>query len=478
MCLNLFTLHWDTIPWLDEIMMTDTAVNFYLDGEWRTTAWYDGGEQAPFSTYPPLYQFLLIVWMKIFGFSQFVVKSLNIFLTFLISVISIQFFIKTMKIQNVLPLFIFIILYWLGGTYAVIYRFGRVDILNILVSVLFIFYTYRYVYLKNGKLALIITSPFILLSGIQACIFVALILFWAFLFKKESRKTIWQTVVYFVMGSFASLVFLVLFFYMYGYLFAFIVSLVSYSATLKSLAVLLLPLIGPIFKLDVSSIISKVTPPEGAPSFLNRLFEAYTSNPEYLILLLLCIAIIIIHAFSKKINKNELIIFAFALMVPLFMTIAGRYVIYYTWMGYLPITFSLIYLLRKIESKTFLFVLFVSLTTFTSLTGLPKSLYLAEMKSFDEVDRFIRRQNFDVQTQVVAPFSVYFSLREETSECYFIGIYPTSYLTEVPDYIILDSIDYDSKIQNYVQELIDGNYQLTAVDSTKALQLKLYKVEK
>ena len=55
MIVNLITLR-HLAPWVDEVMMLDTAYNAAFHGSWETTAWYRVVGQYPFSTYPPLYQ--------------------------------------------------------------------------------------------------------------------------------------------------------------------------------------------------------------------------------------------------------------------------------------------------------------------------------------------------------------------------------------------------------------------------------------
>ena len=51
--LNLVTLEWTPLPWIDEISYSDYSVNFVLDGEWRTTAWFGDKNNEAYSVYPP-----------------------------------------------------------------------------------------------------------------------------------------------------------------------------------------------------------------------------------------------------------------------------------------------------------------------------------------------------------------------------------------------------------------------------------------
>ncbi len=476
--LNLLTLSWDTIPWLDEIMMTDTAVNFHLDGKWITTAWYDGGEQSPFSTYPPLYQFLLVLWMKLFGFSQFAVKSLNIFITFGVSLLGVSFVRKLKPQQTKLDLIVFIVLFWTAGVFTTIYRFGRVDVLNIFCSLLFLKTAIDYVQYKQKPYLLLGSSLFVLFSGIQACVFVVLALLWSFIFYSRYRKKILSISLYFSLGSVITMTFLFAFFYYHNHLFAFLVSLVSYSSSLKRLALLFLPIIGPWFNFDVASIISKVAPDADAPSFTEELISNYGRNPDYLIIMALSIILLVYLKISKyTLKKETLVLPGFSLAIPLFMSLAGRYVIYYTWMGYLPALFSFILLAESIPLKRLKVGVHILTITLIAWIGWPKKMSNASFKNTAQIEEFIQKQGFDHKDCIVAPFSVYFPLREVSRNSYFIGIYPLEYIPMKVNYLISDSIDYDDRLATYKTQAIQAGKTLTLIDHSGVLNLNIYRIE-
>src|SRR4051794_5004944 len=69
LAINLATYWWHYAVWTDEVMYTDPAVNFVLDKGFISTAWYHQSENAFWAGNVPLYQFLLVGWMKCFGFS-------------------------------------------------------------------------------------------------------------------------------------------------------------------------------------------------------------------------------------------------------------------------------------------------------------------------------------------------------------------------------------------------------------------------
>ena len=90
MIVNLITLR-HLAPWVDEVMMLDTAYNAAFHGSWETTAWYRVVGQYPFSTYPPLYQMIAAVWMWLFGGSLVVVRSLNLLIAFMLGGACLRF---------------------------------------------------------------------------------------------------------------------------------------------------------------------------------------------------------------------------------------------------------------------------------------------------------------------------------------------------------------------------------------------------
>lgn len=87
--INLFTLK-NVMPWIDDVMFLDTSYNAVYHDSWSTTAWYRVAGEYPFSTYPPLYQFLVSMWMWLFGADLLVVRSLNLFIVFLLGALCLR----------------------------------------------------------------------------------------------------------------------------------------------------------------------------------------------------------------------------------------------------------------------------------------------------------------------------------------------------------------------------------------------------
>lgn len=87
--INLITLC-NLTPWIDEVMFIDTSYNMAVHGSWQTTAWYRVTGQHPFSTYPPLYQISVTIWIWLFGSDIVTVRSMNLLITLILGVIYMQ----------------------------------------------------------------------------------------------------------------------------------------------------------------------------------------------------------------------------------------------------------------------------------------------------------------------------------------------------------------------------------------------------
>ena len=51
----------NVVPWVDEVMFTDTAMHFMNGKGWTTYAWYSVAKQEPFLLYPPLYSMIMVL---------------------------------------------------------------------------------------------------------------------------------------------------------------------------------------------------------------------------------------------------------------------------------------------------------------------------------------------------------------------------------------------------------------------------------
>ena len=122
-------------PWIDEVMLLDTAYNAAVHGSWSTTAWYRVVGEYPFSTYPPLYQMLAAAWIGLFGGSIVVVRSLNLFITFMLGLGCLRLLRRHAMPLTPGAVAMFTVLLWGTAEMAWMYRCGRPDMLCALLTV-------------------------------------------------------------------------------------------------------------------------------------------------------------------------------------------------------------------------------------------------------------------------------------------------------------------------------------------------------
>jgi len=98
----------------------------------------------------------------------------------------------------------------------------------------------------------------------------------------------------------------------------------------------------------------------------------------------------------------------------------------------------------------------------------------------EQIRSFVQRQHFSPSDAVVCPFSVFYDIKPVCDTCYFVGIFPTEYISHV-DYIIeaLDGDEFDKPITDYVNKLkADTTITLTVIDYQAHPSLTLYQVKK
>ena len=75
-------LDYYTFPSGDEIGTADSAINWVTNGEWYSAVWV--------YTYHPLHNFLLTIWISVFGVSHQAVCSMNVAIAFIVSLLCLK----------------------------------------------------------------------------------------------------------------------------------------------------------------------------------------------------------------------------------------------------------------------------------------------------------------------------------------------------------------------------------------------------
>ncbi|MDR0732841.1 MAG: hypothetical protein LBF08_02090 [Dysgonamonadaceae bacterium] len=473
--LNIFTLTWTPLPWIDEATLIDNPVNFVLDGEWRTTAGGGDKNNEVYSTYPPLYQFVLVPWIWLFGVSPTSCRSLSVVLVFFISLLIYRLMRNKSIIKNNYTLILFLLLFWCGGMFSWIYRNGRVDILNMLCTTVFI--TGYYYNVKKWALALF--AFLITISGIQACPYVLGILIYIYFFQSDKNRTK-NAIFMFIAGALSGLLFMSVFFHLQGYLLSFYYRCFCFSGSFNNIISSLIPYIEKITLLDpaIKEALNKPAIVSATP-FLQRILDAYAVNREYLILSVINVIVYVGLLIKRKIifNSPETRLL-FIIIIPLIMTVAGRFAGYYTWMCYIPAVVFAVYIVGKYGKQIYIPIVYGLMTAVILILGLPKTLITSDKEAYNNITTFIKKQNFSDADKIASPYKSYYVIRNITKTCYFTGLYPLALMPEDTKYILTAEHDYGSENTDlYIERCKAKGKTVYPIDSINSPKMVLYLVE-
>ena len=475
---NISTLRHLT-PWIDEVMMLDTSYNAAFHGAWETTAWYRVAGEYPFSTYPPLYQMLAAVWMKLFGSDMTTVRGLNLLITFVLGAVCLRLMKHHGFQLNPWSVALFAMLFWGSSEMMWMYRNGRPDMLCALVFVFTLQSMDHYLLAKSSaaQTAVIFTSALLVCSGIQSATYLCTLWLFSFLRKEARRKDVLRLLLFQLSGLLAGLLSVSLFMMAHGRLLAFASSIIQYSATLKAATLLALPWMGEAFGFHPAPYIQKLTELSTEASLGERL----ASIVEYRSFVVLSVAALTGYAASSwgnlpgiRSNRGFLLLL-FALYVPVAMNLAGRFAVYYRWMAYLPLIAAITHLAGRHRSWCAVFALLACLSTALGI----RSLSADSHWDCRNASSFVRRQGFRPADAVICPFSLFYDMKPVCETCYFVGVFPTEFLGHV-DYIIeaRNGDESDRHITDYIDQLkSDTKVTLTAIDHCDNPALTLYHVQ-
>ena len=476
---NLATLG-NLAPWIDEVMMLDTSYNMAFHGRWETTAWYRVVGEYPFSTYPPLYQMTAAVWMWLFGGGMVVVRSLNLLIAFVLGGICLRLLERHGAELTLWPTALFTVLFWGTSEMAWMYRNGRPDMLGALVASLTVLAVDHYLRTRSlpARMAVIASSALLFCSGIQAAVYLCALWLFGFIVMKSRPGAVVTSLPLLLAGFMLGLVLVSLFMLLHDRLEAFVCSLVQYSATLSDMALAVLPWLGELSGFDTSPYTQKLSELTTDRSLAAR-FASITEYRSFIILSAITLAA---YAASsrhhlRRLSCNEgFLLLLCALSVPFLMNLAGRFASYYRWMAFLPLLFSVVTMAGRSRLWCALYGLVaVSMSVF----GIQSML--ADGDSDDgQIRSFVQRQHFRPSDAVVCPFALFYEIKPVCDTCYFVGIFPTEYISRV-DYIIEapDGDKFDKPITEYVNKLkADTTITLTVIDHLEHPSLTLYQVSK
>jgi hypothetical protein len=417
--INILTLNWYPLPWVDEVMFTDTPANVVLTGKWFSTVWR--------YTYNPLHAFLLIPWIWCFGISHAAVTSLNVVIAFFLCILMLRFLINTNIINSLWSLIIFLLMFWGASTISWIFRCGRVDVLAMLFSFLVVTeilkitqsHKKKYIKLFLFSLLLFLTS----ISPLPVIIYLFLVLF---ISQTKDRKIILEQAIIFASACMTGLFVVSVFYWHHDSLLHYLNSFISSNATLSE-----------------------------KKSFLSRLIRAYLINKDALIFSFLNIFIIAALLYKKETTLKSInVIFLFScLFIPLIMTLAGRFALYYSWLFFLP---TLIITISLFDNSSFYIKILISLiTAIVFISGLPFSLSKADRLAIARINSFIANQPITSNSTIISDYLPYFAIKNISNKCYFPGANPNIVIGK-PDSTITTAYGLRKLDAFYKRLKIDG----------------------
>lgn len=383
--INLLTLNWYPLPWVDEVSTADTAINVALQGKWVSTVWH--------YSYNPLHAFLLIPWVWIFGVSHISVTSFNFVFAFILCLLLLRLLIKEKIITTLWSALLYLMLFWGAGVLSLTYRYGRIDVL---IMVLTLFVTVEILNFKNFSsrnfIRLLLFSFLLFLAGIPSIPFILFLLFILFISQKDYRMLIFKQGLTFILACFAGFLLVSLFYKLQNYMLHYWGSFITFNATITH-----------------------------KQALIERVIQAYKLNPEALLLSVVNLVVLLQLIYRKVINLKSIIslFVVCSMLLPLIMTLAGRYVIYYSWIFYIPV---FIMTLLLYEKSTRYFNLLISLAVvFVFVAGFPLTLLKADRGSVERVNRFMEKQPITTESCVISDHVPYYTVKNKTNKCYFPG---------------------------------------------------------
>ncbi len=418
--INIVTLDWYPLPWIDEVAFADTPINVALYGKWDTTvmSYY----------YSPLYAFLLIPWIWIFGVSHSVVTSFSIVIAFFLCLLLSRYLINSKKITSAWSLIIFILMFWGASVLSWNFRCGRVDVLIMFFTFLVVgeilqFKTFQ----SKNYIRLLLFSFLLFLSGIPSIPFVLYLLLILFISQSHYRKIIFKQGLIFVVSCLLGFFLVSFFYWIHDYILNYWRSFYTFNATIV-----------------------------GTRTILDRLTEAYNFNREALILSAVNLSVFSLFFFRKLTLDSITVLFLFScLFVPLIMTLAGRYRLYYSWLFFIPTLIITIILLDG--SSKYIKVLISLVAIFLFVTGFPNSLSKGNRGAISRINEFITNQPITSNSSVAADYVPYYAIKNITKRCYFLGTY--SIIADSTDLRVKSPKDYGSEFLNRIiakQKLLEN----------------------
>jgi hypothetical protein len=418
--LNLATSARFPLPWQDEIVFTDVAVNLASGRGFISTVNMCGDKLIDhfWSCNAPLFPSLLGQWIKIFGFTILAVRSLN-YVLILIGVLVLWYAVRRLALIPRAPQrLLFVVLLMAGYGMGFIYRSARYDCLGLLLfSLVLLAYSLHSVRLRISVITVLgILMP---LAGIQLILYSVLLC--GLMLVSLKRRVILEVVALgagIAIGSGA----LVALFYMNGVL-------ANFASALFG---------------------------EG-----NGRFQYASKDPSFAILLAVCMLLAIGQSRRHRFRLISPlgICLACGTLIPVGMLCLGKFPIYYSWMAYVPLALGVSAAMSGSASERprLITCLSISGLFLACAVGLPVQLasafYYWKDRDYTRIESLVQN-NLNSDDWVYTYYSGYFAVRNVTPYVFMPFSIPDRYRDKI-SVLVLSPEDFAA----YGHAIIGGSWR-------------------
>lgn len=478
--LQLLVTH-NLAPWIDEVIIADTAANYLLYGNLTTTA----TSFPSITLYQPLYPLSWLIWTKIFGFSLITSRLLNMFIEFLLGWAVINLYQKQNLDSNlsIKQICTFTVFYYIGCI-SISSLNGRGEALCALIIVLLLTCFTNFMRSKpHSSCWVFVLSALVLMVGIQASVVMLPIMFIGSLqYRNEIKRVVLGWGAYFG-GTLLGLTLCCLLHTQFGLAKVYLGNIFFSSSTFRNVYSFIAPLLGD--KNDKYGI-SQIS--EGG-SFLSKCIEAMTRQPTTVFLAIgtTLLALRLLNNSKTTFKSKGVYVFITALAILCTLILFGRYTSYYQFFFIVPTSFALGLWVDEGYKWQNRFVLACGIIFLTYI--IHPSISKITDSGYKNLTTFVERNAtlINESDSIASPFILFYELRQRNEHVFFTEMYPCDSITHLK-YIFMPIRDsksdyfanyYNTKgMESYLDKILkDSTYTITIVDSLQYPMLRLYRIE-
>jgi hypothetical protein len=331
---NLFTAELYPLAWLDESMYVDPTINLLRHNGFTSSAWYDITLGQFWFSNTPLYEGLLFVWAELFGDSFTALRSLNLVLISVAAAFFYWFAWRSSEVRSPQSRLALVLLPLLGYGITYSYRSARPDATCIALAALLVLVSTLHS-LRWRRCAVIGIAMLFPWAGLQLVVATVLVSGLIVLFsgRRHMRTLLWVAAGMTVGGGL-----LLCFYAAMGHLEEFLISTVGSQHSL----------VGQLGQYVVYGD-QRGTGRFGLSSVLNAVIEDPSSAVGLLAAGIL-LASLRVRRSPEAIRRVAASIGS-GLLIPWGLYLAGKYPLYYTWMGLLVTWFPILAALDRMDAS-------------------------------------------------------------------------------------------------------------------------------